>query len=106
MVVKCDIAQQRTLENQGWKTNELEQSEDNNATTTVDNRPRHDLRVPNDRLNSHRPACAPGNPVGATGAPILGALINGLQVNGLKRGPAAIRPPGAEPTAMAVELAK
>ena len=76
----------------------------NEAFATVAMIAMHDLGLPHDVLNIHGGACALGHPVGASGARILGALINGLQVNGLKRGLASICLGGGEATSMAVEL--
>ena len=94
----------RALEKAGWTTKDVDLFEVNEAFATVAMIAMHDLSVPHDVLNIHGGACALGHPVGASGARILGALINGLQVNGLKRGLASICLGGGEATSMAVEL--
>jgi acetyl-CoA C-acetyltransferase len=97
-------ASKRALEKAGWTTKDVDLFEVNEAFATVAMIAMHDLSVPHDVLNIHGGACALGHPVGASGARILGALINGLQVNGLKRGLASICLGGGEATSMAVEL--
>jgi acetyl-CoA C-acetyltransferase len=97
-------AAQKALAKAGWTTKDVDLFEVNEAFATVAMIAMHDLSLPHDVLNIHGGACALGHPVGASGARILGALINGLQVNGLKRGLASICLGGGEATAMAVEL--
>ena len=97
-------ASRRALEKAGWTTGDVDLFEVNEAFATVAMIAMHDLGLSHDVLNIHGGACALGHPIGASGARILGALINGLQVNGLKRGLAAICLGGGEATAMAVEL--
>jgi len=99
-------ASKRALEKAGWTTKDVDLFEVNEAFATVAMIAMHDLGLPHDVLNIHGGACALGHPIGASGARILGALINGLQVNGLKRGLAAICLGGGEATAMAVELVR
>ena len=97
-------ASKRALERAGWTTKDVDLFEVNEAFATVAMIAMHDLGLSHDVLNIHGGACALGHPVGASGARILGALINGLQVNGLKRGLASICLGGGEATAMAVEI--
>ena len=97
-------AAKRVLDKAGWKIGDVDLFEVNEAFATVAMIAMHDLGLPHDVLNIHGGACALGHPVGASGARILGALINGLQVNGLRRGLASICLGGGEATAMAVEL--
>jgi acetyl-CoA C-acetyltransferase len=97
-------ASKKALERAGWTTKDVDLFEVNEAFATVAMIAMHDLGLPHDVLNIHGGACALGHPVGASGARILGALLNGLQVNGLKRGLASICLGGGEATAMAVEM--
>jgi acetyl-CoA C-acetyltransferase len=94
----------RALEKAGWTTKDVDLFEVNEAFATVAMIAMTDLGISHDVLNIHGGACALGHPVGASGARILGALINGLQVNGLKRGLASICLGGGEATSMTVEL--
>ncbi len=97
-------AAQKALAKAGWTTKDVDLFEVNEAFATVAMIAMQDLGLPHDVLNIHGGACALGHPVGASGARILGALLNGLQVNGLKRGLASICLGGGEATSMAVEL--
>ena len=97
-------ASKKALERAGWTTKDVDLFEVNEAFATVAMIAMRDLGIGHDVLNIHGGACALGHPVGASGARILGALINGLQVNGLKRGLASICLGGGEATSMAVEL--
>ena len=82
-------AAKKVLEKAGWTTKDVDLFEVNEAFATVAMIAMHDLGLPHDVLNIHGGACA---------------LINGLQVNGQKRGLASICLGGGEATAMAVEL--
>jgi len=97
-------AARRALDKAGWAIGDVDLFEVNEAFATVAMIAMRDLSLPHDVLNIHGGACALGHPIGASGARILGALLNGLQVNGLKRGLASICLGGGEATAMAVEL--
>ena len=97
-------AARRALEKAGWEIGDVDLFEVNEAFATVAMIAMRDLGLPHDVLNIHGGACALGHPIGASGARIVGALINGLQANGLKRGLASICLGGGEATAMAVEL--
>lgn len=97
-------AAKRALAKAGWEIGDVDLFEVNEAFATVAMIAMQDLSLSHDVLNIHGGACAIGHPIGASGARILGALINGLQINGLKRGLASICLGGGEATAMAVEL--
>lgn len=97
-------AAKRALDKAGWSIADIDLFEVNEAFATVAMIAMHDLSLPHDVLNVHGGACALGHPIGASGARILGALINALQVNGLKRGLASICLGGGEATAMTLEL--
>ena len=88
-----------TVEMAGWETKDVDLFEVNEAFAPVAMIAMHGLGIPPDVLDIHGGACALGHPIGASGA-----LVNGLQVNGLKRGLASICLGGDEATAMAVEL--
>jgi acetyl-CoA C-acetyltransferase len=97
-------AARRALDRAGWTIGDVDLFEVNEAFATVAMIAMRDLSVPHDMLNIHGGACALGHPIGASGARILGALINALRVSGLRRGLASICLGGGEATAMAVEL--
>lgn len=97
-------AARKVLEKAGWSMADVDLFEVNEAFAVVAMIAMRDLGIPHDLTNIHGGACALGHPVGASGACILGALINALQVNGLRRGLAAICLGGGEATAIALEL--
>ena len=97
-------ASRKALAKAGWTTKDVDIYEVNEAFATVAMIAMHDLGLSHDVLNVHGGACALGHPVGASGARIVGSLINALQANGMKRGLAAICLGGGEATAMTVEL--
>ncbi len=97
-------AAQRALEKAGWKVGDIDLFEVNEAFATVAMIAMHDLGISHDVLNINGGACALGHPVGASGARIVAALLNGLQLTGQKRGLASICLGGGEATAMTVEM--
>ncbi len=92
------------LEKTGWKMDDVDLWEINEAFAVVPMAAERELGISRDRLNIHGGACALGHPIGASGARILVTLINALESHRLKRGIAAICIGGGEGTAMAVEL--
>jgi len=94
----------KLLEKTGWKIDDIDLFEVNEAFAVVALIAMHDLGIPHDKLNVHGGACALGHPIGASGARIIVTLINGLKQRGLKRGVAAVCIGGGEATAVAVEL--
>ncbi|WP_369987242.1 acetyl-CoA C-acyltransferase [Pseudomonas xanthosomatis] len=87
----------------GWKLNEVELFEINEAFAVVTLAAMKHLDLPHDKVNIHGGACALGHPIGASGARILVTLLSALRQNNLRRGVAAICIGGGEATAMAVE---
>ena len=94
----------KLLEKTGWKIDEVDLFEVNEAFAVVALIAMHDLDIPHDKLNVHGGACALGHPIGASGARILVTLINALKQRGLKRGIAGVCIGGGEATALAIEL--
>jgi acetyl-CoA C-acetyltransferase len=94
----------KLLEKTGWKIDDIDLFEVNEAFAVVALIAMHDLGIPHDKLNVHGGACALGHPIGASGARILVTLINALKQRGLKRGVAAVCIGGGEATAVAVEI--
>ncbi|HRQ63436.1 MAG TPA: acetyl-CoA C-acyltransferase [Xanthomonadaceae bacterium] len=92
------------LKQVGWKVEDVDLFEVNEAFACVAMAPMKDLGIPHDRLNVHGGACALGHPIGASGARIVVTLLNALRVHGKKRGVAALCIGGGEATALAVEL--
>jgi len=97
-------ATQNALKQAGWKVEDVDLWEVNEAFAVVPMAFMKELGVPHDKLNVHGGAIALGHPIGASGARILVTLINALKQRGLKRGVAAICIGGGEGLAACVEL--
>jgi acetyl-CoA C-acetyltransferase len=92
------------LEKAGWKTEDVDLFEINEAFACVAMAPIKDLGIPHEKINVHGGAVALGHPIGASGARLLVTLINALRVRGGKRGVASLCIGGGEATAIAIEL--
>jgi len=97
-------AMQKLLDRVGWRSDDVDLWEINEAFAVVPMAAMAELGIPRDKLNIHGGACALGHPVGASGARIIVTLINALESYGLKRGVASLCIGGGEGTAVAVEL--
>ena len=97
-------ASEKVLAKAGWKTDDVDLWEINEAFAVVPMALMHDMKVPHDKVNVNGGACALGHPIGASGARILVTLIYALQARGLKKGLATLCIGGGEATAMAIEL--
>ena len=93
------------LEKAGWKIEDVDLFEINEAFACVAMAPIRDLGIPHEKINVHGGAVALGHPIGASGARLLVTLINALRARGGKRGVASLCIGGGEATAIAVELA-
>jgi acetyl-CoA C-acetyltransferase len=98
-------AMQKLLAKVGWRVDEVDLFEVNEAFAVVAMAPMKDLGVPHARLNVNGGACALGHPIGCTGARLVVTLVHALKARGLKRGIAALCIGGGEATAVAVEVA-
>ena len=94
----------KLLETVGWKANEVDLYEINEAFAVVTMAAMKDLDLPAEKVNVHGGACALGHPVGASGTRIMVTLISALQKYGKTRGVASLCIGGGEATAMAVEV--
>lgn len=94
---------QKVLAITGWKIDEVDLFEINEAFAVVAMAAMKDLKIPEAKLNVHGGACILGHPIGASGARILVTLIYALQKYELRRGIAALCIGGGEATAIAVE---
>jgi len=88
----------------GWKAEEVDLYEINEAFAVVPMAAMHELNIPRDKVNIHGGACALGHPIGASGARVLVTLLYALKRSGGRRGVATLCIGGGEGTAMAVEL--
>ncbi len=95
---------EKVLKNAGWRADQVDLYEINEAFAAVAMAAMHDLKLDPARVNVNGGACALGHPIGATGARILATLLGAMQARGGKRGVASLCIGGGEATAVAVEL--
>ena len=95
---------QKALDFAGWKAEDADLYEINEAFAAVTMAATRALGVPHERVNIFGGACAMGHPVGASGARIVCTLLNALRVTGKRRGIASLCIGGGEATALAIEL--
>ncbi len=96
-------AMQKLLEQIGWRTDEVDLYEINEAFAVVTMAAMQDLNLAHEKVNVHGGACALGHPIGASGARIIVTLLAALKTYDLKRGVASLCIGGGEATAMAFE---
>jgi acetyl-CoA C-acetyltransferase len=93
----------KVLEMSGWRKEDVDLFEINEAFACVAMIAMRDLGLPHEKVNVNGGACALGHPIGASGARIVVTLLNALERRDLKRGVAALCIGGGEATAVAVE---
>ncbi|PZN27660.1 MAG: acetyl-CoA C-acetyltransferase, partial [Proteobacteria bacterium] len=93
----------RLLEQTGWRAEEVDLYEVNEAFACVTMAAMQDVGIEHAKVNVNGGACALGHPIGATGARILTSLVHALRRRGGKRGIAALCIGGGEAAAVAVE---
>jgi len=94
----------KLFEKNGWRANDVDLYEINEAFAVVAMAAMREHDLPHDKVNVNGGACALGHPIGASGARILVTLIGALRQRGLKRGVASLCIGGGEATAMGIEL--
>ena len=97
-------AVRKLLDKAGWRADEVDLYEINEAFACVPMAWMKDLGVSHDKVNVHGGATALGHPIGASGARIIATLLAALERTGGKKGVAALCIGGGEATAVAVEL--
>jgi acetyl-CoA C-acetyltransferase len=97
-------AMQKVLAKAGWRTDDVDLWEINEAFAVVTMAAMKEMKLPHDKVNVNGGACALGHPIGASGARILVTLIGALRKRGLTRGVASLCIGGGEATAMAIEV--
>ena len=97
-------AVQRMLDAAGWKVDDVERWEINEAFAAIALAVLRELGLDEDRVNVDGGAIAHGHPVGATGAILSTRLIHGLRRSGQKRGVATMCIGGGQGIALALEL--
>lgn len=94
----------KLLAKTGWKVEDVDLWEINEAFAMVTMMPMKEFNIPHDKVNIHGGACALGHPVGSTGSRIILTLIHALKRTGGKRGVATLCIGGGEATGVAIEL--
>jgi acetyl-CoA C-acetyltransferase len=97
------FAVRKLLDRVGWRVEEVDLFEVNEAFAVVAMAAMRDLAIPRERLNVNGGACALGHPIGCSGARIMVTLVHALRARGLRRGVASLCIGGGEATAVAVE---
>jgi acetyl-CoA C-acetyltransferase len=95
---------EKVLQKAGWKADEVDLFEINEAFAVVTMLAVRELGLDPARVNVHGGACALGHPIGSSGSRILVTLLHALQQRGLKKGIACLCIGGGEATAVAIEL--
>lgn len=95
---------EKVLANAGWRVDEVDLWEVNEAFACVAMFAMRDLGIPHERVNVNGGATALGHPIGASGTRIIVTLLNALRQQGKRRGVASLCIGGGEATAIAVEL--
>ena len=96
-------ASKKALKKAGWKINDLDLIESNEAFAAQSLAVIKDLGIPKGKLNVNGGAIALGHPIGASGARILVTLIHEMQKREVKKGLAALCIGGGMGIAMCVE---
>ncbi|MBA8884432.1 thiolase family protein [Dokdonella fugitiva] len=91
------------LKKVGWKVDDVDLFEVNEAFAVVAMAPMKDLGISHDKLNVNGGATALGHPIGASGARLVVTLLHALIARGGKRGVASLCIGGGEATAIAIE---
>ncbi len=95
----------KVMEKAGWRVEDVDLFEINEAFAMVPMIAMAELGIPADKLNVNGGATALGHPIGASGARIIATLVAALETRGLKRGIASLCIGGGEGTAIAIERA-
>ncbi len=98
------VAIERLLANVGWKIEDVDLFEINEAFSSQLVVLIKELGLDREKVNVHGGAVALGHPIGASGARILTTLIYALKHRGFKKGVASLCLGGGDAVAMAVEI--
>ncbi|MDP6437372.1 MAG: acetyl-CoA C-acyltransferase [Gammaproteobacteria bacterium] len=91
------------LDSTGWKADDIDVYEINEAFACVTMAAMHDIGLGHEKVNVNGGACALGHPIGASGARIITTLIYAMHNSGGKRGIASLCIGGGEAVAIALE---
>lgn len=95
---------EKLLKQLGWKADDVDLWEVNEAFACVTMFAMKDIGIPHDRINVNGGGTALGHPIGASGTRIIVTLLGALKRQGKKRGIASLCIGGGEATAVAVEM--
>jgi len=95
---------ERVLANIGWKIQDVDLFEINEAFSAQMVVLLKELGLDREKVNVHGGAVALGHPIGATGARLIATLLYALKHRGLKRGIASLCLGGGDAVAMALEM--
>jgi acetyl-CoA C-acetyltransferase len=95
---------EKLLEQTGWKADDVDLWEVNEAFACVTMFAMKDIGIPHEKINVNGGGTALGHPIGASGTRIIVTLLNALKQQGKKRGIASLCIGGGEATAVAVEM--
>lgn len=98
-------AMKKALDKAGWKPEDVDLWEINEAFAVVPMIAMKELGMTHDKVNVNGGACALGHPIGASGARVIVTLLNAMAQKDVKKGMAALCIGGGEGIAMAVERA-
>lgn len=93
----------KLLTHMGWKTNDIDIFEINEAFATVPVMVMQHFNINRDRINIYGGACNLGHPLGSSGARIVVTLAHAMKRTGAKRGLATLCVGGGEAMAVALE---
>ncbi len=93
----------KALTKAGWKVEDVDLWEVNEAFAVVPMIAMKELGITHDKLNIHGGACAMGHPIGASGARVIVTLLSAMEQNGKKKGVASLCIGGGEGIAMCLE---
>ncbi|MBK0398798.1 acetyl-CoA C-acyltransferase [Limibaculum sp. M0105] len=96
-------AMRKLLDRLGWKVDDVDLWEVNEAFAVVPMAAMAELGIPREKLNVNGGACALGHPIGASGARIIVTLLHEMERQNLRRGVASLCIGGGEGTAVAIE---
>ena len=96
-------AMRKAVERAGWKIEDVDLWEINEAFAVVPMIAMKELGISHDIINVDGGACALGHPIGASGARIMVTLLAALEKAGKTKGVASLCIGGGEATAVAVE---
>ena len=95
----------KLLDKIGWRKEDVDVFEINEAFACVPMMAIDELGLPPEQVNLYGGACAQGHPIGSTGSRLIVTLAHALKARGGKRGIASLCIGGGEATAIALERA-